>query len=338
MARDLNLGISTVSRALHDSHEISTSTKARVMAYARKMNYIPNPIALSLRDKRNKSIGIVISQCNNPFCSQVIHGMESAACAQGYQVSIVQTNESAKREKEAINYLSSRVDGLLVSISSETKKTDHLKSLHSKGMPIVFFDRVCQNIETHMTISDNYRGAHGATQHLIEQGFRRIAFIGGASSQQIVRERKRGYIDALIEAGMSPEAQYIGYCPMGGLEYAETETVMDDLMALPAAMRPDALLTCWDKVTTDAYRYLRNHNYKMPADIAMIGFSNFPLTDYVCPSLSVVQQQAEKLGEVAALQLISLLENKHKPLQFQTEVLMPEIIIRETSSRVKTDL
>lgn len=327
------MGISTVSRALHDSHEISTKTKEKVMAYARKVKYIPNPIALSLRDKRNKSIGIVISQFNNPFCSQVIHGMESVACARGYQVSIVQTNESAQREKDAIAYLCSRVDGLLVSISSETRDITHLQELHEKGMPMVFYDRVCQHIETHITISDNYKGAYDATLHLLEEGFKRIAFIGGASTQPIVRERKRGYLNALREGGIKPQNPYIKYCPMGGLHFGETEAVMNELMDMPIDERPDALLTCWDKVTIDAYRYLRSHDYRMPDDMAMIGFSNFPLTDYVSPSLSVIQQQTEKLGEVAALQLIELLENKHKPFEYRTEVLKPDLIIRETSRR-----
>lgn len=338
MARDLNLGISTVSRALHDSHEISVATKKRVVDYARKLNYIPNPIALSLRAKRNKSIGIVISQFNNPFCSQVVHGMESAFYKEGYQVSIVQTNESAEKEMKAIQYLSSRVDGLLVSISSETKNIDHLKDLHEKGMPIVFYDRICRDIQTHMTLSDNYRGAYEATRHLLDQGCNRIGFVGGAASQPIVQERKEGYLKALRDAGVTVNEKWIEYLPKGGVHYGETEAAMDRLMHLPKSNRPDALLTCWDKVTADAYRYLRIHEISMPDQIAMIGFSNFPLTDFVCPSLSVVQQQSEKLGEVAAGQLLALLHAKRKPLRFQTAVLMPEIIIRASSSRLNNEI
>jgi len=337
MARDLNLGISTVSRALHDSHEISEETKKRVVAYARKLNYIPNPIALSLRAKRNRSIGILISQFNNPFCSQVVHGMESAFYKEGYQVSIVQTNESTEKEAKALQYLSSRVDGLLVSISSETKNTDHFKDLYEKGMPIVFYDRVCRDIQTHMTLSDNYRGAYEATRHLLAQGCTRIGFLGGAATQPIVQERKAGYITALQDAAATIDEKWIHYLPKGGVHYVETEVAMDRLMRLPKSKRPDGLLTCWDKVTADAYRYLRRHEISMPDEVALIGFSNFPLTDFMTPSLSVVQQQSEKLGEVAAGQLLALLQSKRKPARFQTEVLMPEIIIRESSTRLNAD-
>lgn len=335
MARDLNLGISTVSRALHDSHEISEATKKRVVEYARKMNYIPNPIALSLRAKRNRSIGIVISQFNNPFCSQVVNGMESAFYKAGYQVSIVQTSESTDKEMKAIQYLSSRVDGLLVSISSETKSTEHLKDLYEKGMPIVFYDRICRDIPTHMTLSDNYRGAYEATRHLIGQGCRKIAFVGGAATQPIVQERRAGYLSALEDEGITVEEKWIHFLPKGGVHYVETEVAMERLFRLPKDKRPDGLLTAWDKVTADAYKYLRRHDIRMPEDLALIGFSNFPLTDFVSPSLSVVQQQSEKLGEVAAGQLLALLQSKRKPLKYQTEVLMPEIIIRESSLKLK---
>lgn len=335
MARDLNLGISTVSRALHDSHEISEETKKRVVEYARKMNYTPNPIALSLRAKRNRSIGILISQFNNPFCSQVVHGMESAFYKEGYQVSIVQTNESAEKEKKAVQYLSSRVDGLLISISSETKKADYLKELYEKGMPIVFFDRIWRDLQTHMTISDNFRGAYDATRHLIDQGCQRVAFVGGAATQPIVQERKEGYINALRDAGMPVDDEWVHFLPKGGVHYVETERAMNQLMRMAKAKRPDGLLTAWDKVTADAYKYLRIHKIKMPEELALIGFSNFPLTDFVSPSLSVVQQQSELLGEIAAGQLLSLLQSKRKPIKYQREVLMPEIIIRDSSTRIR---
>ena len=333
MARDLNLGISTVSRALHDSHEISEATKKRVVEYARKLNYIPNPIALSLRERRNKSIGIVISQFNNPFCSQVVHGMESVFYKSGYQVSIVQTDESAEKEMKAIQYLASRVDGLLISISSETRNTDHLKALQAKGMPMVFYDRVCRDISTHMTLSDNYRGAYQATRHLIDQGCMRIGFLGGAAIQPIVQERKAGYLTALEDGGVPLNEKWIHFLNKGGTEYQETEKAMDKLMRLPKSLRPDGLLTAWDKVTADAYKYLRLKEIAMPSEMALIGFSNFPLTDFMSPSLSVVEQQSKKLGETAAGQLLALLQAKRQPAKFQTEVLMPEMIIRESSCK-----
>lgn len=333
IAKDLKLSVSTISRALRDSHEISIETKRLVMDYAKKVNYRPNPSALSLQTKRNKSIGIIISQISNSFSSQVINGIESVACEKGYQISIVQTDESFQREVEAVDYLSSRVDGLLISLASETNDIAHLQYLDQQGIPIVLFDRVSTKISTHKTISDNYQGAFNAVQHLINEGFTKIAFIGGAKNLDIVQERNRGYIEALKHNGIEPSQQNIKYCPQGGIHFSETEKVLKELLA--GKKKPDAILSCWDKVTVNCYRYFRDNSIKMPEKIALIGFSNFPLTDYVCPSLSVIQQQAEKIGIKAATQLISLLEKKRKPETFETEILMPEIIIRASSTSKK---
>lgn len=336
IAKDLKLSVSTISRALRDSHEISRETKKLVMDYAKKMNYRPNPIALSLQTKRNKSIGIIISQISNSFCSQVINGIESVAYEKGYQISIVQTDESYKREVEAADYLSSRVDGLLISLASETKDISHFQSLDIQGMPMVFFDRVTTKIATHKTISDNYQGAYKAVEHLINEGFTKIAFIGGSKNLDIVQERNRGYIEALKDNQIKPLHQYIKYCPLGGIHFSETEKVLKELLRLKE--KPDAILSCWDKVTADCYRYFRDNSIKMPEEIALIGFSNFPLTDYVCPSLSVIQQQSEGIGIKAATQLISLLEKKRKPETFDMEILMPELIIRASSKNKETNV
>ena len=178
IARALGISTSTVSRALRDSYEISPETKQLVLDCAEKLNYRPNPIALSLKERRSRSIGVVVCEIANNFFSQVINGIESIAYDKGYNVIISQSRESYDREVIDLQYLASRsVDGLLISLSTETNDLSHLKALHAKGFPIVFFDRITEEINTHKVIVDNFKGAYDATEHLIRNGHKRIAVI-----------------------------------------------------------------------------------------------------------------------------------------------------------------
>ena len=173
IARALNLSTSTVSRALRGSHEISQETQKLVLEYAEKINYSPNPIAQSLKKGRSRSIGVVVSEIANNYFSQAINGIESIAYDRGYHVIITQTHESNAREIVNIGHLVSRsVDGLLISLSSETVDLTYLKEFHTKGLPMVLFDRVTNEIETHKVVANNYQGAFNATEHLIAEGFK----------------------------------------------------------------------------------------------------------------------------------------------------------------------
>ena len=167
IAKALGLSTSTVSRALRDSYEISPETKKLVLEYAEKINYHPNPIALSLKERRSRSIGVIVSEIANSFFSQAIDGIESIAYNNGYNVIISQTRESQEREQINLNYLTSRsVDGLIISVSAETSDFSFIKDIISRGMPVVFFDRVVPDIDTHKVVVDNYRGAFDATRQV----------------------------------------------------------------------------------------------------------------------------------------------------------------------------
>jgi LacI family transcriptional regulator len=171
IATALNLSVSTVSKALRDSYEISQNTKKLVTEYAQEHNYRPNPIAQSLKQGRSKSIGIVVSTIENQFFSQVINGIESVAYENGFNVIITQTHESYELEVKNVGHLTHRsIDGLLISLSTETKDIAHLKTLHKQGLPIVFFDRVSDEIDTHKVIADNFKGGYDATRHLLGFG------------------------------------------------------------------------------------------------------------------------------------------------------------------------
>ncbi|MGZ3880405.1 MAG: LacI family DNA-binding transcriptional regulator, partial [Flavisolibacter sp.] len=200
IAKALNLSTSTVSRALRGSYEISAETKKQVLEYAEKINYRPNPIALSLKERRTRAIGVVVSEIANNFFSQAINGIESIAYNKGYHVIIAQSHESHDRERVDVEHLAARgVDGLLISLSSESVDLTYLKELHEKGLPIVFFDRVTDEIETHTVTANNYLGAFHATEHLIFEGYKRIAHVTGSPYLSITKERLEGYKDALAK-------------------------------------------------------------------------------------------------------------------------------------------
>ncbi|MGY0041141.1 LacI family DNA-binding transcriptional regulator [Pedobacter sp. NJ-S-72] len=200
IAKALGLSTSTVSRALRDTHEISPETKKIVLEYAQKINYRPNPIALSLKERRSKSIGVSLSEVANQYFAQVVNGIESIAYDRGYHVIITQTHELYEREKINIQHLASRsADGLLVSLSAETTDTSYLQNLHQRGLPIVFFDRVTDQIDTHKIIANNEKGAFEATEYLISQGCKRIAHLTSSDHLSISVERLNGYKQALAK-------------------------------------------------------------------------------------------------------------------------------------------
>ncbi|MHA4806705.1 LacI family DNA-binding transcriptional regulator [Flavitalea flava] len=330
IAKALGLSTSTVSRALRGSYEISTETKKLVLEYAEKLNYHPNPIALSLKEKRSRSIGIVVCEIANNFFSQVINGIESVAYKKGYYVIISQSHESYEREVANTQYLASHsVDGLLVSLSAETTDLSHFNKLHDKGLPIVFFDRIMEEMQTHKVIANNFLGAYQATEHLIQSGFKRIAHLTIASHLSITRERLAGYMAALADYGVPFDGSLVKYCTYGGLIYRETEEAVDTLLALKK--RPDAIVAASDKLTTGCLTALAKRNIKIPGSMGVVGFTNSLLAEIFHPPLTTIRQPAFEMGQLAMESLIQIIESKHPVTKFETQVLNTELTIRASS-------
>jgi len=330
IAKALGLSTSTVSRALRGSYEISAETKKLVLEYAEKLNYRPNPIALSLKEKRSRSIGIVVCEIANNFFSQVINGIESVAYKKGYYVIISQSHESYEREVANTQYLASRsVDGLLVSLSAETTDLAHLNKLHDRGLPIVFFDRITEEMKTHKVSANNFNGAYQATEHLIDSGFKRIAHVTVASHLSITKERLAGYKAALADHGIPFDEVLVKYCNYGGLIYSETEQAVDALLALKN--RPDALVAASDKLSTGCLTALAKRNIKIPDGMAIVGFTNSQLADIFHPPLTSVRQPAFEMGQVAMEMLIQIIESKHPVTKYETKVLNTELTVRASS-------
>lgn len=329
IAKALGLSTSTVSRALRDSYEISAETKKIVLEYAKQIHYRPNPIALGLKERRTRSIGVIVCEIANSFFSQAINGMESVAYSKGYNVMISQSHESVEREMFDLQYLASRsIDGLLISVSTETKDFSFLHDLKRRGMPIVFYDRVVNEIDTHKVTVDNAASAYEAVKHLIKKGHRKIAHLANAENLSITKERNQGYLKALTSFGISIDEKMIKYCPHGGMLQEEVDDVMNQLFK--GKNKPDAIFASADKLTTGALRYLNAKKKKVPQDVALIGFSNSELTELLNPSLTVIKQPAFEMGQKAMQLLLQMVESKRPVTDFEHVKLQAELISRSS--------
>ena len=330
IANALGISTSTVSRALRDSYEISKTTKQLVVDYAKNINYKPNPIALSLKTKKSKSIGVILPEISNNFFSQVINGIECVASNYGYNVVMTQNFERHSNEIDNINFLASRsVDGCLVSVCDETEDFSHFTNLQKRGFPIVFFDRIVENVEGHRVTIDNEKGAYDIVTHLLKNNYRRIAFLSTAPNLYISTKRFNGYEKALAEYGISIDESFIKYCQHDGIYSNDIEYVMDELFSND--LRPDAILACTDKLSIECMRYCKNRNIRIPEDIALSGFSNLDITDLLCPSLTVVRQPALRMGKLAAQLLIKTIESKRPVTEYENIMLPVELNIGESS-------
>lgn len=328
IAKALNLSTSTVSRALRGSYEISAGTKKQVLEYAEKINYRPNPIALSLKERRTRAIGVVVSEIANNFFSQAINGIESIAYNKGYHVIITQSHESQDRERVDVEHLAARgVDGLLISLSSESNDISYLKELHEKGMPIVFFDRITNEIETHTVTANSYLGAFHATEHLIFEGFKRIAHITSSPYLSITKERLDGYKDALAKHDIPFNETLVKHCTHGGMIATEAEDAIAALFK--SKTKPDAMFTAGDRLTTICLTLLKQ--LKQKKEIGFIGFTNTGVADLFSPSLTVIRQPASEIGQAAIEFLIQIIESKRPVTEFQKKVFDTELIIRDSS-------
>jgi LacI family transcriptional regulator len=332
IAKALGLSTSTVSRALRDSYEISPETKKLVLECAEKLNYRPNPIALSLKERKTRSIGVIVCEIANSFFSQIINGIESLAYDRGYNVIISQSHESYEREILDLQYLSSRgVDGILISVSTETSDYEHIKSLHEKGLPIVLFDRIAPGINTHTIIVDNFKGTYEATEHLINNGYSKIAAISNSEFLSISSERLAGYREALNSNGIKIKNDYIKHCFYGGMVFSEVEEAINQLLTLKDP--PEAIVTLSDKLTIGSLKTIKRRGLKIPDDIALVGFSNSDLTELTDPPLTVVRQPALEMGKAATELLLQLIESKRPITEFEKRILSPEFEIMESGRR-----
>ncbi|RZK75473.1 MAG: LacI family transcriptional regulator [Pedobacter sp.] len=334
IAKALNLSISTISKALNDSYEISVETKKNVLEYAKAKHYTPNRLAKGLKEGKSRSIGVVVCSLENNFVAQMLDGIDQLSSDKQYQIIIMQSKESHDQEIACLSLLyGGGVDGILISPACEKVDLGYLISLQEKGLPIVLFDRLSDEIQTHKVGADNFKGAYDATQHLIDQGYKTIAHLNTNTKLSIASERLNGYKQALLDNGLQYRSELLRSC-----DYTDSQKMKEDLEeAIDYYMglehRPDAIFTATDQITTRCLSILFKKEYRVPEDIALIGFTNSDLADALNPSLSTVYQPAYEIGKLAAAKLIELIERKHDDIIFETIVLPTEIQIRNSTRK-----
>lgn len=328
IARELHISPSTVSRALKGDLRISDATRRMVSELAAKRNYLPNSVALSLVKSRTNTIGVIIPEIAHHFFSAAISGIEDIAYASGYHVMICQSNESHEREVANTQALiSSRVDGLIVSVSSGSQQFGHFERLHEKGIPLVFFDRICENMATSRVIVDDYEGAYMAVEHLLAVGCRRIAHLAGPPSLLITHNRLKGYLDALRHNNQPIDPQLIVNCDT---------TLKNGLAGAKQLLEQtngevDGIFAAIDMVAIGAMMAIKEKGLRIPDDIAVLGFANNQYAPLFEPSLTSIEQPAFEMGQTATRLFLRQVADTEAPPVIK--VLKTQLVIRNSSKR-----
>lgn len=326
LAKELNLAISTVSRALSDSHEVSSETRERVRALAKKLGFQPNPHASSLRQNKSKTIAVVIPEIDNHFFSQVLNGIEAVAQEKGYHVLIYLTHEDYNREKSILQLLrNGRVDGLMISISNTTPNFEHLEACHEAGIPMVLFDRVEENTSIPRIITDDTAISFKATEHLIKNGCSHIAFLSMADRLSISSGRKNGYIAALGKHGLEKN-QLVVEC---GPDDRHNELVIRKL--LQKKQPPDGIFAAIEKFAVSTYEVCHDLNIAIPGQLKVIGFSNLPAAALLDPPLTTIVQPAYEIGSASTAILFKIIEKKTL-LHNEKKLVLPSKLVERKSS------
>ncbi len=296
IADQLNISISTVSRALSDHPRISRTTKQAVQALAKELNFQPNPLAMNLRMQRTQTIGVIVPKISYAFYASAITGIEAIAIREGYNIVICQSNESYEQEVANIkSLLLSRVDGVIVSLAGETKQYDHFQEVLNRGVPLVFFNRVCPELPVSQVVIDNFSAAAQAVSSLIQHGYQRIGLLAGPSTIEISNERLRGYQQMLAQHQLPFDPSLVAHC-----DYSESDGYDQTVHLLQLPNPPNAIFAVSDRLAIAALQALRDRDIRIPEDIALVGFNNDPVTAVVSPPLTTIDQNPEQMGETAA--------------------------------------
>lgn len=326
IAKMLGVSPSTVSRALKDHPDISEETRNLVKTFAEKVKYRPNALALSLRKQKTNTLGLVIPEIVHHFFSSVISGMEDLAYGEGYTMMICQSNENFYRE--VINLqalLDHRVDGLLVSISKTTREFNHLHNALDSGIPMVFFDRICDELDTDRVITDDFEGARIATTHLIETGCQKILHLAAPRHLLIGKNRYEGYVQALKNHKIPLDENLVLKCDTR----EEVMSMRQHILTL--APQIDGIFGVNDSTAIAVMQVLQENGYRIPQDISVVGFGDGPIATIASPPLTTLEQKGYEMGREAVRLLIQRLENPGALINNQTKIITPSLVRRKTT-------
>lgn len=330
VAKALNVSVSAVSKAFNDKYDIKPETRDKILRVAREMGYSPNPIARKLTQKRSYNIGVVVPEFLNPFFPKVILGIQEVLHPKGYQVLIMQSNENAETELANLKTLVDNfVDGIILSLSQESENIAYISNLISNDFPIVLFNRVNDSLNVSKVVFDDYKWSFFATEHLIQQGITDLAYITGPLHFTLCRNRLRGYEDALRKHKIAIRRENI----------FESDFMMDKAeMIIESLIQknrlPKGLVCVNDPSAKGAIRILKKYGYKIPDDVAVIGFTETPSGALIDPPLSSVEQPSVQMGHVAAELLLRQIESNGIKTA-ETIVLSGRLNIRESSVKLK---
>jgi LacI family transcriptional regulator len=332
VAQKVGVSTSTVSRALGDHHSIGKKTIKKVKRVAIEMGYQPNVMASNLRRKRSNTIGVIVSYINRPFISSFISGIEATCSENNYNVVISQSFDDCKKEMQDVKTMfGSRVDGLIVSLAAESCQYEHFNPfLQSKYPPLVFADRVTFDLDTDRVLIDNFESAYTATKHLIDQGYQRIGHLAGVQQMYIYQKRLQGYMAALKDRGMPVDENLIYYSRLNfedGVEGAR------QLLSLENKL--DAVFASNDRSAIGFMQYAESSGYSIPDQIGVVGFNNDPISSMVKPKLTTIDHPAEEIGRKAAELILEKIIKKNSSRISQTISFKTNLVIRESSIRLK---
>ena len=328
LAQELGVSIATVSRALRSSPEIGQDMQAKVKELAKRLNYRPNPFAQSLRKEAPRVIGVVVPNLVTHYYAAVLDGIEDEARKEGYSVISANTHEDTDSEIRAIdNFISLHVEGIIACLSQNTTDYSHFEEIANMGIPLVFFGRTCLTDRFSSVTANGDEAAFQATQHLIDTGSRRIAFIGGPNHLDMVKRRKHGYLEALRENRIPIDRNLVA-CEKIDYQWALETT--SRLLSLPKEERPDAILAFNDIITFAAFTAIKQQGLRSPEDVALIGFTDDVHAQYVTPRMSAIEDQSHLMGQTTCQLLLKTINGDPK---IYREIVPQKLVIRDTSAR-----
>jgi len=327
IAKKLNISPATVSRGLQDHPAISKKTKKKIIEAVDKLGYRTNHFARNLRQQETKTIGVMVHELNSNFITSVLAGIEKVTTEAGYDLIIAHSSESMKKEAaNAKNLFHKRVDGLIASLSFDTTDLDHFKPFKDKNVPLVFFDRVEQDGHNTVVVIDNAKCGYEATNHLIEQGCKRIAHITSSLQRNVYSQRFKGYKDALADHELSFDKKLL---TVADLSEAAAVASADKILAMKP--RPDGLFITNDFVAAVVMRTLKEAGVKIPKDIAVVGFNNDAVGKLIEPQLTTINYPGKDIGEIAARHLINHLKGLGTLQQTNIIIVRSDLIVRKSS-------
>jgi len=335
IAEQLNISVTTVSKALKDYPDISKKTKALVKELALTLNYRPNSFAVNLRTKESKTVGLIIPEIVHHFFSNVIKGIIAQAEEKGYLVIILQSNESYEMEKKQIQLLlSQRVDGILISLANGTADYKHLTEIIAQDKPLVMFDKIAKIVKCSKIIIDDRKAAYTATQHLIDTGCKRIAHFRGALLPQNSIDRFLGYKKALLDNKMQYDPSLVYICECGDNSFEEGK--MNAHQLLKDHNDVDGIFINTDLVAIGAITEFNEQGIKIPEDISIVGFSNWFMSSVISATLTTIDQPGYLMGKAAFKQLYKEMQQvkKKEPVVYETVVLKTELVKRQSTKDV----